>query len=71
MQISGVDLTRDRLRKLLGLGALLGVTAGGVALARGERQRRAYSPEQVRQRLRARHAETVDHEGPAVVGAPG
>jgi hypothetical protein len=45
-----------RLWKLLGLAGLAGVTAGGVVLARNERQRRAYSPDDVRTRLHERAA---------------
>lgn len=42
--------------KLLGLAGLAGVAATGAVLARDERQRRAYTPEDVRARLRERHA---------------
>ncbi len=42
--------------KLLGLAGLAGVAAGSAVLTRNERQRRAYSPEDVRARLRERHA---------------
>lgn len=42
--------------KLLGLAGLAGVAAGGVVLARTERQRRAHSPDEIRARLRERHA---------------
>jgi hypothetical protein len=45
-----------RLWKLLGLAGLAGVAATGVVIARGERQRRAYSPEEIRSRLRERAA---------------
>ena len=45
-----------RLWKLLGVAGLAGVAAGGVVLARNERQRRAYSPDDVRARLHERHA---------------
>ncbi|SIO84468.1 hypothetical protein BQ8420_02065 [Nocardiopsis sp. JB363] len=34
----------------------MGVAATGVAIARAERQRRAYTPDQVRERLHARVA---------------
>jgi len=40
--------------KVVGLAGLAGVTATGVAVARAERQRRAYTPEDVRARLHAR-----------------
>jgi len=42
--------------KLLGLAGLAGVAATGAVLARNERQRRAYTPEDVRARLHERHA---------------
>jgi hypothetical protein len=45
-----------RLWKLLGLAGLAGVAAGGVVLARNERQRRAYTPDDVRTRLHERAA---------------
>ncbi len=49
-------MRRGNLLKLLGLAGLAGVAAGGAVLARTERQRRAYSPEDVRARLHERHA---------------
>jgi hypothetical protein len=47
-----------RWTKVLGLAAFAGVTATGVVIARDQRRRRAYTPEQVRERLHARLAET-------------
>ncbi|MET7470386.1 hypothetical protein ACFYON_01275 [Micromonospora sp. NPDC005686] len=49
---------RQRMRwwKVLGLAGLAGVAATGVVVARAERRRRAYTPEEVRDRLRERHA---------------
>jgi hypothetical protein len=44
------------LLKLLGLAGLAGVAATGAVLARNERQRRAYTADDVRARLRDRHA---------------
>jgi hypothetical protein len=44
--------------KILGLAGFAGVAATGVVIARAERQRRAYTPDQVRERLHARLAET-------------
>jgi hypothetical protein len=44
-----------RLWKWLGLAGLAGVAATGVVVARQERQRRAYTPDEVRERLRQRH----------------
>jgi len=43
-----------RLWKLLGLAGLAGVAATGVVVARGERKRRAYTPEEIRTRLHER-----------------
>jgi len=48
--------------KVLGLAGLAGVAATGVAVARAERARRAYTPEEVRERLRARHEAAADGE---------
>src|SRR3954449_10144775 len=55
-----------RLWKLLGLAGLTGVAATGVVLARNERQRRAYTPDDVRARLHERHANLPE---PAPVAA--
>jgi hypothetical protein len=46
--------------KLLGLAGLVGIAATGAAVARAERRRRAYTPDEIRERLHARHAETED-----------
>jgi hypothetical protein len=43
--------------KLLGLAGMAGVVATGVVVTRKERERRAYTPEQVRDRLHQRYAE--------------
>ena len=45
-----------RLWKLLGLAGLAGVAATGVVIARSERQRRAYTPDEIRSRLHERVA---------------
>ena len=45
-----------RLWKIFGLAGLAGVAATGAVLARNERQRRAYTPEDVRARLHERAA---------------
>jgi len=50
--------------KLLGLAGLAGVAATGVVLVRNERQRRAYTPEDVRARLHARAAELAAADQP-------
>lgn len=46
-----------RVGKWLGIAGLLGVAAGGVLIVRDERQRRAYTPDEVRQRLHERAAQ--------------
>ncbi|WP_168197307.1 hypothetical protein ACQPXM_26730 [Kribbella sp. CA-253562] len=45
--------------KVLGVAGLVGVAATGVVIARGERKRRAYTPEEVRDRLKARVKEAA------------
>jgi hypothetical protein len=45
--------------KIVGLAGLAGVAATGVAIARGERRRRAYTPDEIRARLHARAAEAA------------
>jgi hypothetical protein len=44
--------------KIAGLAGLVGVAATGVVIAREERRRRAYTPDEIRERLHARLAET-------------
>ena len=51
--------------KILGLAAFVGVAATGVVIVRGQRQRRAYTPEEVRARLHARLAEASASTGSA------
>ncbi len=46
--------------KWVGLAGVVGVAATGAAVARQERERRAYTPGEVRERLHARHAEAED-----------
>jgi hypothetical protein len=46
--------------KAAGLAALLGVAATGAVITRAERQRRAYTPQEVRDRLHARHADAAE-----------
>ncbi len=50
--------------KVMGLAGIVGVAATGVVIVRGERQRRSYTPDEVRARLHARLAEAT----PTVVG---
>jgi hypothetical protein len=59
-----------RLWKLLGLAGLTGVAATGVVLARNERQRRAYTPDDVRTRLHERHAGLAEVPPPATPASP-
>ena len=54
--------------KLLGLAGLAGVAATGAVLARNERQRRAYTPDDVRARLHERH-EALTETPPAASDA--
>jgi len=43
--------------KVLGIAGLVGVAATGVVVVRAERKRRAYTPDEVKDRLRGRLAE--------------
>jgi hypothetical protein len=47
--------------KVMGLAGFVGVAATGVVIARAERRRRAYTPEEIRERLHTRLTETRDH----------
>ncbi|GLZ28646.1 hypothetical protein Lesp02_08360 [Lentzea sp. NBRC 105346] len=42
---------------MLGVAAFVGVAASGVMVARAQRKRAAYTPDQIRERLHARLAE--------------
>jgi len=57
-----------KLWKVLGVAGIAGVAATGVVVARGERRRHAYGPDDVRARLRQRHAEAVEDEATPNVG---
>ena len=46
--------------KWIGLAGVVGVAATGVVIARQERERRSYTPDEVRSRLHARHAEAQE-----------
>lgn len=46
--------------KVLGIAAFAGVAAGGVLIARDERRRLAYTPEEIRDRLHARLADAAE-----------
>ena len=43
--------------KVLGVAAFVGVAATGVVIARQERKRRAYTPDEIKARLRERYSE--------------
>ena len=49
--------------KALGIAGFVGVAATGAVIARQERRRRAYTPDEIRQRLHERVGEAAD--GPA------
>jgi hypothetical protein len=49
------------------LAGLAGVAATGVVLARAERRRRAYTPEEIRERLHARVAEAAEVDEPVEI----
>lgn len=46
--------------KWLGLAGVAGVTATGVVIARDERRRRSYAPDEIRTRLHVRLSEAAD-----------
>lgn len=59
--------------KALGLAGFVGVAASGVVLARAERRRRAYTPDEIRDRLHTRLAEAAgspDTTPPKTAGSP-
>lgn len=60
-------MKRSSVWKLIGLAGLAGVAATGVAVARAERKRRSYTPEEVRARLHER-LDSTEH-GRKVTGA--
>ncbi|MDG4826773.1 hypothetical protein O7635_33400 [Asanoa sp. WMMD1127] len=43
--------------KVLGIAGIVGVAATGVVVARAERKRRAYTPDEIKQKLREKAAE--------------
>jgi len=53
-------MRRDTLGKLIGLAGIAGVAATGVVIARDERERRAYSADDVRSRLHERAAAATE-----------
>jgi hypothetical protein len=65
-----VTIVRTSVWKWLGVAGIAGVAATGAALAaRGERERRAYTPEDIRARLHDRAVQLRDDEtGTGVTG---
>jgi hypothetical protein len=51
--------------KVLGVAGFVGVAATGAVIARSERRRRTYTPEEIRDRLHTRIAEASDSRPPA------
>lgn len=51
-----------KLWKVIGLAAFAGVAASGVVVARNQRRRAAYTPDQVRERLHDRLAQSSRSE---------
>lgn len=60
----------NRLWKIVGLAGLVGVVATGALVARNERERRSYTPDEVRDRLqqRLRDAEGEDGRKGRIIG---
>lgn len=48
--------------KLVGLAGVVGVAATGVVIARAQRRRTAYTPQEIRERLHARVTEAPNTE---------
>lgn len=61
---------RMRWWKVLGVAGFVGVAATGVAVARAQRRRRAYTPEEIRDRLRQRHLESAAGTDPLAQNLP-
>jgi hypothetical protein len=55
--------------KLIGLAGLAGVAAGGVAVARQRRAHREYDPDELRERLHRRLAESTDGDDAPAAGS--
>jgi hypothetical protein len=55
-------LTRAQLLKLAGIAGAVGVAATGALVVRNERQRRAYTPDEVREQLHVRYAQATAAE---------
>jgi hypothetical protein len=53
----------NRAWKVTGIAALIGVVATGVLVSRNERERRSYTPDEVRERLQQRLKEAEGGAG--------
>jgi hypothetical protein len=53
-------MRRSSWWKLFGLASVVGVAATGVVIARAERRRRAYTPQEIHSVLRTRYAEAAE-----------
>jgi hypothetical protein len=56
--------------KIVGLAGFAGVAATGVVIARAERHRRAYTPQEITERLHARLAEAPGTGSPEPAAGP-
>ena len=59
-----------RWQKVLGVAAFAGVAATGAVIIRDQRRRRAYTPDQVRDRLHARVARSAHEPGQPDIPRP-
>lgn len=59
MRAVAPTLVPVKVWKWIGLAGVFGIASGGVVIARQERVRRAYSPDEVRSRLHQRYAEAT------------
>jgi hypothetical protein len=60
----------SRVWKVVGLASLVGVVATGALIARSERERRSYTPDEVRARLQERLAEAEGGTAGDPAGGP-
>jgi hypothetical protein len=58
-----------RWAKVLGVAAFAGVAATGAVIIRDQRRRRAYTPDEVRDRLHARLAQSAEPAGKSHLSA--
>ncbi len=60
--VTTVAIVRNNVWKWLGVAGIAGVATGAALVARGERERRAYTPEDIRARLHDRAVGLKDGE---------